>query len=335
MSDLLGLYEEAAKKLKNYGKWVVICHENPDGDTLGCAFALASLAKRCGKSALLVCKDQLPVKYSFLAASDDLTVTKALPAEDVRGALLIAVDISTPARALDNIDELLSDCADSLNIDHHGDNKNYAATNIVVPGASASAEVVTRLFEVYGEGITKDEATALYTALVTDNGNFRFNSTTVESHRCAQVLINAGAEPSVIDDRIHENMTDKDLRLWGLALSRTTLFAGGKCALFWLRSEEISSAGADSSSLDGLINMLMRVIGVKIALFLSEQDSGENKLSVRCRPPYNARTLAAKFGGGGHTGAAGAKPKGTFDEALAAVMKEAEEYADLGNSAGK
>lgn len=329
-----GLFDEVLKKLKRHDSWVILCHENPDGDTLGSAFALYSLGKREGKSVMIVCPDSLSDTFSFFPHAAELRVTKSLPAGEVRNALLAAVDISTEKRTLANMPELLSACADSVNIDHHGDNTMFAATNLVVPSASATAEIITALLSAYGKGITEGEASALYTALVTDNGNFRYNSTSVESHGCAQLLLEAGAKPTEIDDRINENMTDKILRLWGLALSRTELFAGGKCALFWLRGFEIDGADADSNALDGLINMLMRIKGVKVALFLAEKN-GNNKLSVRSRAPYSARDLASRFGGGGHQNAAGAKISGGFEDTLASVKKEAEKYVAFGNTSAQ
>ena len=329
-----GLFEEVLGKLKKYDSWVILCHENPDGDTLGSAFALYSLGKREGKSVSIFSRDRLPEVFSFFPFSEDLRAGSELTPRDVTGALLVAVDISTERRALADMRELLAACADSVNIDHHGDNTKFARTNLVAPEASATAEIITAILEAYGKGIAAEEASALYTALVTDNGNFRYNSTSVESHRCAQVLLKAGAKPAEIDDRINENMTDKTLRLWGIALSRTELFAGGKCAVFWLRGFEADAAEADSNALDGLVNMLMRIRGVKVALFLAEKN-GNNKLSVRSRAPYSARGLAAKFGGGGHINAAGAKIPGSFENTLALVKKEAEEYVAFGNTSAE
>ncbi|MBR4400375.1 MAG: DHH family phosphoesterase [Synergistes sp.] len=334
MRPVEAVFEEVLSKMKKYASWSIICHENPDGDTLGSSFALCSLGLREGKKVSVLSKSMLPDVFSFFPHYGEAVVGECADPQKAAGSLLIVVDTSTEGRALTNLKELLSSCADSVNIDHHKDNTMFAASNLVVPGASAAAEIVTRLMEAYGSGITKEEASALYTALTTDNGSFRFNSTSVESHRCAQVLLAAGADPAAIDDRINENMTCGILRLWGKALSRTEVFADGRCAFFCLREKEISDAGAVPNSLDGLVNMLLRIRGVKAALFLAEID-GRNKLSVRSRAPYSAREIAAVFGGGGHDGAAGARIGGDFNSAAARVKEEAEKYARSRDSAGK
>lgn len=328
------VFEEVLKKMKKYVSWSILCHENPDGDTLGSAFALYSLGRREGKTVSIFSKNRLPDVYSFFTCYGEAFTGESADPKKVEGSLLIVVDTSTEERTVSNLKELLSVCADSVNIDHHGDNTMFAASNLVDRTASAAAEVVTRLMEAYGAGITKEEATALYTALTTDNGSFRYNSTSAESHRCAQVLLSAGADPAAIDDRINENMTDAILRLWGKALMRTEVFADGKCAFFCLSRSEISEAVADPAALDGLVNMLLRIKGVKIALFLAES-SGRNKLSIRSRVPYSARALAAVFGGGGHTGAAGAKLDGDFGAAAARVKEEAEKYVRFRDTADK
>ena len=110
-------------------------------------FALYSLAKRCGKRAAIVSKDPLPPVFSFFPYSDELICSHSAPRSLAEGALLIAVDMSTAERSVDNFGELLSVCEDSLCIDHHGDNRLFCKTNLVDPGASATAEIVVRLME--------------------------------------------------------------------------------------------------------------------------------------------------------------------------------------------
>ncbi|MEG1825304.1 MAG: bifunctional oligoribonuclease/PAP phosphatase NrnA [Cloacibacillus sp.] len=319
------LFAEALEKLKKHSSWAIVCHENPDGDTLGCAFALYSLGKRAGKRTSVYSKDPLPAAFSFFPHSDELTVLESLSPEELAETLLVTVDTSTEQRALSNLPELLASCADSLNIDHHGDNKLYAKTNLVDTNGSATAEVMTELIDAFGMGITEGEAAALYTALTTDNGNFKYNSVTPRSHDCAKLLLSAGAHPTDIDDRIHENLTADVLKVWGAALLRTEVFAEGKCALAWLRDKEIKEAEAGANTLEGLVNMLMRIKGVRMGLFVTEKE-GCVKLSVRSRGTCSARELASKFGGGGHVNAAGATVEGSFEAVLQTVKKEAEAY---------
>jgi len=333
MSDVRHELAEAAEKLNKYPAWTVVCHENPDGDTLGCGLALYALGRRLGKKVRVMGKDPVPVRYVFLPFADVYETVETMPAE-AKDTLVVSVDASTLQRSAPGMSDMLGKCLDSVSIDHHGDDTRFCATNVIVPEASATAEIVMDLCEAAGWQLEKPEAVSLYTALATDNGNFRFNSTSPHSHRCAAKLLEAGVDPSYVDDCVRENLSEPTVRLWGLAYSRAEAFADGKCAMFWLEKKDFDAAGADASSVDGLVNMLLRIRGVKIAVFLSEV-WGVNKVSIRTRRPYNARALASVFGGGGHAMAAGAKVPGTFREALAAVRAEAEKYAVNGNSADK
>ena len=311
--------------MKASDSWLIVSHESPDGDTLGCAMTLFSLGRRMGKQVSVNGKSEMPQRYLFLAHASFYEVKAALSDEDAH-SLIICVDTSTSERSVPGIKELTEAGALTINIDHHGDNTRYCALNLINPVASATAEIVEDLIYTAGWTMTKEESAALYVALSTDNGNFRFASTTPQSHICASRLLEAGAEPALLDDLINENLTAPILKLWGSAFSRTEILCGGDAALFWLLKNDYSSACADYSATDGLVNMLMRIRGVKIAVFISE-NSDTNKISVRTKEPYNAREFVSVFGGGGHVQASGAKIAGDFSAALTLLKEELVKYA--------
>ena len=314
-------------------KWILACHENPDGDTIGCSLALYSLGKRLGKEVRVTGKSLLPERYFFLPFADAYKASDFILEAD-KFTAIVCVDTSTEERSIGGLAEASKRGAVVINIDHHGDNRMLCDLSMVNPNASATAEVVVDIFMSSEWKITKDEANLLYLALVTDNGNFRFSSTTEKSHKCAATLMSFGAVPSFIDEGVNENMTASVLRLWGLALSRTESFAGGVCAVFWLTQEEIESAHADAASIDGLVNMLLRVKGVKAAALFSCVD-GQNKASVRTKTPYSAREIVSVFGGGGHPQAAGTKIQGDFYCALTKLKAEMEKHVAKRNTSNR
>lgn len=318
------LIKDISDKMKAYSSWAVLCHEKPDGDTLGCTLALYSLAKRLGKKVIAGGKDNVPERYLFLPYAEDY---RLLNAEDVPSdALLVIVDTSTKDRSVNGIEMLLTS-HDSVAFDHHRDNEMFAGVNCINPEASAAAEIITEFMDAEFD-ISRDEAMCLYTALVTDNGNFRFSSVTQESHKAAEILLKAGALPNVIDDCLNECMSVGALRLWGRAMEKTEVFADGRAAIFCLRSEDFKACESDRSVTESLVNQILRIVGVKIALFVSEFN-GSIKLSVRTKEPYIAREIAAFYGGGGHNQAAGAKLPGDFDIAVAELKKTVLKYAEI------
>ncbi|MEG1799865.1 MAG: bifunctional oligoribonuclease/PAP phosphatase NrnA, partial [Synergistaceae bacterium] len=307
--------------MTDHGAWLIISHENPDGDTIGCAVALYSLGCRLGKDVRLICKSRIPQRYLFVPNAQKYAVTEQL--ENIgRECLIICVDTSTEARSVDGVSKFRDAGVLTVNIDHHGDNTMYGSLNLVDADASATAEVVEDIFASAGWGMTKEESSALYVALSTDNGNFRFHSTTARSHMCAARLLESGADPAELDDCVNENWTQDILKLWGKAFLRTEISCEGRAALFWLTDSDFAEASADASSTEGLVNMLMRIEGIKIAVFLCEY-SGAKKISVRTRPPFNAREFASAFGGGGHPQAAGAKIGGSLSDLRNELVKYA------------
>lgn len=321
--------DEILKRLKHYGRWLICVHENPDGDTLGCGLAMYSLGLRLGKEVYVTGTSVLPGNYNFLPFSDYYCRKPVLTAGDMTDyTLIICADTSTAERSVGGLRAFIRD-DNSINIDHHGDNRRFAGLNVIVPEASATAEIITEIMLRGGFGISGDEAVCLYAALVTDNGGFKFKSTTPHSHHCAAELLEAGVDPAELDDRINRNMTEAVMRLWGKAFCRAELFAGGEAAMFWLDDNDFKSAGADSSAVDGLVNSLMRIKDVKIALLLTVFD-GAPKLSVRTRGIYSAREIAAAWGGGGHPQAAGAKLELSFEEAKTAVKGMVDKYVTDG-----
>ena len=330
-------YSETKKEIISamtaHGAWLIVSHENPDGDTIGSAAALCSLGCRLGKDVKLVCKSKIPSRYFFVPYSQKFVIAEQTEDMD-KNRLVICVDTSTEARSIAGIRELEESGAVTVNIDHHGDNSMYCTLNLFDSDASATAEVVEDIFASAEWSMTKEEASALYVALSTDNGNFRFHSTTARSHMCAARLLEYGADPAELDDCVNENLTQDILKLWGKAFSRTELSGGGCAAFFWLTDSDFSEASADASATEGLVNMLMRIEGVKIAVFLCEY-FGVKKISVRTRPPFNAREFASAFGGGGHPQAAGAKIGGSLSEALSLLRKELVKYAAARHTANR
>lgn len=329
-------FRQAKDKMLSADSWVIICHENPDGDTLGSALSVCSLGKRLNKKVTVTGRDPLPERYYFLPLSEEYKQYHEGMQLD-KNSLYITIDISTEQRGLK---EITSSAEETLNIDHHVDNPGFLSLNIIEPEASATAEIVCRLFSYFKDELepymTKDEANLLYTALVTDNGNFRFPSTTPESHSCAAVLLEYGASPSEIDYAVNENLTCETMKLWGKIFSRTETFSNGEAAVFWLGQEDIKPEAFDLSAFDGIVNMLLRIKGVKVALYLYETGQGDTvKISIRTKGEFAANSIAAYFGGGGHLRAAGAKFAGTIDACKEKLKTVIEDNADIRNTSGK
>ncbi|MDR1132659.1 MAG: bifunctional oligoribonuclease/PAP phosphatase NrnA [Synergistaceae bacterium] len=312
--------------LNSSDAWLVLSHEKPDGDTLGSGVALARVGLRLSKRVIYACPDSCPARYSFLFDGLDLRLTDS-PPEDFPGhkGAVICVDTSTAARTFSRVGSRGFACP-LINIDHHADNERFGDVAWIEPMASATGEMITELISESGWGLQKDEAEALYAAVVSDNGGFSFQSTTLKSHAVAMTLIEAGVSPNRISEELDSNLSAGILNLWGRAMMRTAVFADGGCAVFWLSSEDFSETATTRDCTENLVNFLLRIKGVKMVALCSElSESGEEKsvkVSLRARMPFNAREVAAIFGGGGHNLASGCILNAGISEAVSLVRKE-------------
>lgn len=321
------IFDEIIEYLTSRKTWLVLVHEKPDGDTLGSSAALVSLGIRLGKNVLWGGCDGVPANYVFLTAGLPYEVFPRTPFERLKkDALIICVDTSTIDRSADGLRDALAEYT-VLNIDHHADNECFGSLNWIDPTASAAGEMITELMAYSSWGITPFESKALYTAIISDNGGFRFSSTSVRSHECAIELLRAGARPHEIAEELDSSLTAGTLRLWGRAFSRAETFADGKAAIFWLTKEDFKETGCSQAETENLVNFLLRVKGTQlVALVSGENDSA--RVSLRARDPMNAQAVARLFGGGGHDLAAGCRVKGTVSSVLPGLRRTMEEHIE-------
>ncbi|GHV27330.1 phosphoesterase [Synergistales bacterium] len=310
-------------------KWLVLAHTKPDGDTCGCASAIAKFGMRIGKEVTVGCTDPPPPIYTFLFEDIDCREMESLSDEFTNaGCLIICVDTSNTERAVGGISEAASRC-EIINIDHHSDNSKYGSINWIDSHASATGEMITELLSASEWGIAKSEADSLYVAIVTDNGHFRFSSTSARSHECAIKLINAGISLNAIDCELDATLSTNALKLMARAFSRTETFADGLCALFWLSQKDFTETNTTRNDKENIVNVLLRIKGVQIAAMCSEQDDGV-RVNLRARVPFSVHDIAARFGGGGHPLASGCTIKTPLPDALSLLRDEMTRYAAPG-----
>jgi len=312
-------------------RWLILMHERPDGDTSGCATALAALGARLGKKVTLGGPDDYPPKYRFLLGAVPYVTLDQMPADfSGDGCVVVCVDTSNAERSVKGLVEARGHCV-VINIDHHADNPQYGDINWIKPSASATGEIVTELMASSEWGITPFEANSLYAAIVTDNGNFSFSSASAKSHECAVELIKAGASPGRVTEELETNLSENTIRLWGRAFSKIERFSRGVCAIYWLSLADFKETGAKMDDTENLVNFLLRIKGVRLAALCREIDGGV-RVSLRARSPHSAHEIAVVFGGGGHDMAAGCTIHEPIAEALFLLRAEMDNHATISDS---
>lgn len=285
--------------------WIILTHVKPDGDTLGSGSALYSLGASLGKKVFWGGEDPYPRGYSFLPEAGSY-ITGIDPGELLHreGGAAIILDTSTEDRSLPGV-RALSEKFPVINIDHHGDNELFGSLNWIDPAASSVGEMVWSLLSFWKKDYPLKTAEGLYTAIVTDSGNFTFSSTGEKTHRAAADLLSRGVAPEKIEDLLRSNRSLSSLHLWGRAFERAEIhssFAG----VTWLFREDFAETGSAPSETEFLVNELLTLRGITFAAFLVEEEDAV-RASLRSKGDISAVEIARTFGGGGHLNAAGCK----------------------------
>jgi len=288
------MYKKIWNKIQESNNIVLISHVNPDGDALGSSLSMYNILKNMGKNVTIVNMTDLVSYLNFLPNYDK--VKKTLPKKI---DLMISFDCGSFDRlGIDEKPQFL------INIDHHVSNTNYGDINLIENAASTS-QVVFNILSENNVEIDKDSAICIYTALVTDTGNFQYESVTSEVFRVASELVKCGVEPQFISKMLYERDRLSRLRFLAKALDTLELHLEGKVGIVEVTNELMAKTGAIKDDTDGLVNMVRKLETVEVAMMLREEENGDIKVSMRSKNYVDVSEIAVKYGGGGHIRASG------------------------------
>ena len=289
---------ETARWLLDRNEYCILTHRRPDGDTLGSAAALCRGLRAIGKTAHILENPEITEKYRSLHTG--LTCTQAYS-----GATVISVDTA----ALTMFPREFSHLGDKVEllIDHHGTNSGYASAGLVEPETAACGEIIYELLQLLGVRMDQEIAQAVYTAVSTDTGCFRYANTTAHTLRVAAQCIDSGADTYRINKELFETSRLARLKLNAYLAQNLELYDEGRIALCLIPQEVEYETGVEEDDMENVSNFALNVEGVKLAVTLRTDMSGATKISCRSVPGYDSAAVCAALGGGGHTGAAGAR----------------------------
>jgi len=312
-----------AEVLRERDRFLLVTHENPDGDALGSILALKLGLDALGKESVMFLGGEsgIPRDYELLRLG---ALERELPA-DAAERVLVALDCASAARM--GLDPgLLERVPLSLEVDHHHDNTRFARINLVVPEASSTGEIVRDLLRELGVELTAQIAEALYVALVTDTGRFQYTNTTPKALRLAAELVEAGVDVHRVFQGIYESVEFAKLKLLARALERAQVYEGGRLVVSYLLRSDFEELGVGEEYAEGIIDSLRSVDGAEMAATIREPPEpadAERRVSLRSsRDELDVSAIARKRGGGGHRQAAGFSSPETVEQIVAFVRAE-------------
>lgn len=311
--------------LDRHSKFLLTTHINPDGDGLGSEVALALWLRSRGKTVQVLNDSVTPANFLFLADQQPLETFEPELAERrfSEADALIVLDTSNRQR-IGRLAPLIDRHAIAVAVvDHHVSHVNgFGQVNVIEPEASATAEIVHGLLREAGAALTPAIAEALYVAIMTDTGSFRFSNTDSHAHRVAAELLAAGLDPQKIHARVYSHASAARLRFFGEVLSALELHDDGRLVVLEASPEQFQKHGLVGADTEGLVDLPRSVAGVDVVALFSEVDPGKVKVSLRSTGRVAIDQVATGLGGGGHPHAAGVLLRGTRAEARARVLPE-------------
>ena len=305
---------ECAQWLLEHDNYVILTHRRPDGDTIGSAVALCHGLRQMGKTAFVLENPEVSAVVGQIVPE---CATFAVSEE----ATVISVDCASPGMFPQEVQSLLPRC--QLRIDHHGAGDSYAPNELVDGTAASCGDIIYDVLMEMGVTLDHAMAKALYVAVSTDTGCFRFANTNPHAYRVAAACAETGADLYPLTQALFDTNSMAKLKFQSWMVENAKIFAGGKAAVCAIPKAVEETLTRDD--LEGIPGFLRSIEGVCMSATIRELEDGA-KMSVRAIPGYDATVICGQFGGGGHKGAAGAAAKMPLYELEKAVITAMETY---------
>lgn len=312
-----------ADAIQAHHRFVLTTHVRPDADALGSELGMAGILESFGKQVRIINASPVPPRLQFLDPEKRCLHlgTQVTEAEALDTDVQIVLDTSAWGQLAEMGTVFRRFQGLKLCIDHHVSAEDIGAIDLKDVTAEATGGLVFQAARFLGAPVTPAMASALYCAIATDTGWFRFPSTTGNTMRIIGDLIDAGAQPNRLYEELYERDSQPRLKLLSRALERISLDCEGRLVWTWVRTEDFTETGALPSDTEDFVNECLRITGTRAAFIGIEQANRNVKVSFRSRAPFDISKIAEQFKGGGHKQAAGATLAGPLKDALDKVQK--------------
>ena len=294
-------------------RFLLTSHLKPDGDSIGSQMAMAYALRALGKDVRVVnCNPALPALQTFPGVSE-IEI-----ADHVEGDYdaVIVMECSDLARTGVSVLERYF----IVNVDHHPGNAMYGAVNWFNAGAAACGEMVFDVIRSLGVPLTREIATHIYVAILTDTGSFHHAGISPRTFDICRQTLEAGIDPVAIARSVFDTNNIGRLRLFGAVLGSVEIDASGRLAAICLNRAMARASGGTYDDIEGLINVPLTVKEIQVVVFFKEWEPNEYRVSLRSKGSIDVGGVAKQFGGGGHKNASGCTVLGSLPDVRQQVM---------------
>ena len=307
-------------------RFVVSSHSRPDGDSIGSQVAMAYALRALGKEVRIVNADPAPPPLMAFPGVSDIEFAAAVDGDADAAIIMECGDLTRTGVA--GLDRFFV-----INIDHHPGNAAYGQINWFDAGAAACGEMVFDLVRAMGVPFSREIATHIYLAILTDTGSFHYSSISPRTFDICRDAVEAGVDPVLVARNVYDSNNMGRLKLFGSVLSAMQMDSTGRIAIVYLDHEMAREAGGTYEDTEGLINLPLTVKEIHAVVFFKQVEGEAYRVSMRSKGDIDIGSVAKEFGGGGHKNAAGCSVTGAID-ALQKTFVEKIERAIDGRPAG-
>jgi phosphoesterase RecJ-like protein len=326
--DLSKYTKELSKLFSSSENILIICHINPDGDSIGAQLALYHYFKAKGKNVSLLSPNNIQEFLKWMDGIDELNIfikdRKKSKVLIDRADLIVMLDFNQSNRLGEAEDYVIASKAKKVIIDHHLDPKNFADLIISDPSKCSTSELVHELVcDINGKNfMNRSYAEALYVGIITDTGNFEHGSYSSRTFRIVADLLDSGILKEKIINLIYNNFSSDRIRLQGFALNRRMVVLPElKTAYIYLSKDDLKEYNHVKGDTEGFVNMPLSIKGINFsALFIEKENF--IKLSFRSKGQFPSNEFASLyFSGGGHMNASGGEYTDTLGNTIVYFLK--------------
>ena len=316
-------FQQIVDAIHQKHRFVVSSHARPDGDSIGSQLAFAYAARALGKEVTVVNRDAAPPPLMAFPGVPSIQIADHVSGDFDAAVIMECGDLARPGVA--GLEQYFV-----INIDHHPGNTNYGALNWFDESAAACGEMVFDLVTALKVPLSREIATHIYLAILTDTGSFHYSNITPKTFDICQRTVEAGVNPAAMARRVFDQNSFGKLKLIGALLAQMDLLDGGRLAVMYLDDNVMNATGTTYNDTEGLINLPLTAREIQAVVFFKMGADGDMHVSMRSKYDVDVRAIAARHGGGGHKNAAGFKVKGPLETVRDGVITELGEAIALG-----
>jgi len=302
-------------------RFVLSSHSRPDGDSIGSQLAMLYALQQMGKEAIAVNADPASPPLMAFPGVRDIRIAPSVDGNFEAAIIMECGDLKRTG--VSGLERYFV-----INIDHHPGNTGYGQINWFDASAAACAEMVYDVVRALGVPLTREIATHVYLAILTDTGSFHYSGISPRTFEICRECLEAGVDPVMVARNVYDSNNMGRLKLFGAVLGAMQIDQSGRIAIVYVDHEMARAAGGTYEDTEGLVNLPLTVKEIEAVVFFKQDKADQYRVSLRSKGEVDINAIAKEYGGGGHKNASGCTITGPIEELQKTIVEKIEKAID-------